>query len=105
MSFHLIRASQPFHSILNFTTQHLSTFRKTNYPMANTSPRRSPGACPEVLIVGAGLGGLTLGLLLEEAGIPYRILERASRVKPLGKLDSRVNQNPVLRSGWSVVVS
>ncbi|KAG0261840.1 hypothetical protein BG011_000603 [Mortierella polycephala] len=41
-------------------------------------------ARPTVLIVGAGLGGLTLGVLLERAGIPYQIFERASVIKPLG---------------------
>lgn len=44
---------------------------------------------PKVIIVGAGLGGLTLGLLLEKAKVPYVIFERAPAVKPLGIL---VNQ-------------
>ncbi|KAG0030242.1 hypothetical protein BGZ82_007514 [Podila clonocystis] len=39
---------------------------------------------PKVLIVGAGLGGVTLGILLERAGIPFQIYERANEVKPLG---------------------
>lgn len=39
---------------------------------------------PMVLIVGAGLGGLLLGALLEKAGVPFKIFERASVVKPLG---------------------
>ncbi|KAF9902142.1 hypothetical protein EC991_005255 [Linnemannia zychae] len=39
---------------------------------------------PTVLIVGAGLGGLLLGALLEKLEIPYTIFERASTVKPLG---------------------
>ncbi|KAG0300253.1 hypothetical protein BGZ97_003324, partial [Linnemannia gamsii] len=39
---------------------------------------------PTVLIVGAGLGGLMLGVLLEKQGVPYTIFERASSVKPLG---------------------
>ncbi|KAG0226200.1 hypothetical protein BGX31_007374 [Mortierella sp. GBA43] len=39
---------------------------------------------PSVLIVGAGIGGLSLGVLLERAGIPYIILERAKAIKPLG---------------------
>lgn len=39
---------------------------------------------PTILIVGAGLGGLFLGALLEKANIPYSIFERAAVVKPLG---------------------
>ncbi|KAF8941933.1 hypothetical protein BGZ47_007046 [Haplosporangium gracile] len=39
---------------------------------------------PKVLIVGAGLGGLMLGALLEKSDVPYAIFERASSVKPLG---------------------
>ncbi|OAQ33088.1 FAD/NAD(P)-binding domain-containing protein [Linnemannia elongata AG-77] len=39
---------------------------------------------PTVLIVGAGLGGLMLGALLEKADISYVIFERSSSVKPLG---------------------
>ncbi|KAG0021542.1 hypothetical protein BGZ80_002176 [Entomortierella chlamydospora] len=37
-----------------------------------------------VLIVGAGLGGLTLGALLENANISYHILERATELRSLG---------------------
>lgn len=40
---------------------------------------------PSVPIVGAGLGGVLLGALLEKAYIPYTIFERSSSVKPLGK--------------------
>ncbi|KAF9537786.1 hypothetical protein EC957_007673 [Mortierella hygrophila] len=39
---------------------------------------------PKVLIVGAGLGGLMLGALLEKSNVPYQIFERATTVKPLG---------------------
>lgn len=42
---------------------------------------------PTVLIVGAGLGGLMLGALLEKANVPYAIFERTSVVKPLGKIN------------------
>ncbi|KAF8934650.1 hypothetical protein BGZ47_010268 [Haplosporangium gracile] len=37
-----------------------------------------------VMIVGAGLGGLTLALLLEKAKIGYHVYEKAVEVKPLG---------------------
>ncbi|KAG0202466.1 hypothetical protein BGX33_009702 [Mortierella sp. NVP41] len=39
---------------------------------------------PKVLIVGAGLGGLALGAILQKSDIPYEIFERASEIKPLG---------------------
>jgi 5-methylphenazine-1-carboxylate 1-monooxygenase len=38
----------------------------------------------EVVIIGAGIGGLTLGLMLHRARIPCRIFEAASELKPLG---------------------
>ena len=38
----------------------------------------------DVLIVGGGIGGLTLGLMLHERGIPCRIYEAAPEIKPLG---------------------
>ena len=38
----------------------------------------------DVLIIGAGIGGLTLGLMLHRAGIPCRIFEAASELKAVG---------------------
>ncbi len=38
----------------------------------------------DVIIVGAGIGGLTLGLALDRAGIPCRIYEAASAIEPIG---------------------
>ncbi|KAF9320542.1 hypothetical protein BG003_005725 [Podila horticola] len=38
---------------------------------------------PTVLIVGAGIGGLTLAILLHKAKIPFFVYERAHDVKPL----------------------
>src|SRR5260370_12597033 len=37
-----------------------------------------------VVNIGAGIGGLTLGLRLHQAGIPCRIFEAAPEIKPLG---------------------
>ena len=37
-----------------------------------------------VLIAGAGIGGLTLGLSLHQLGIPFQIYEAVAKVKPLG---------------------
>ncbi|KAK3830616.1 MAG: hypothetical protein J3R72DRAFT_495925 [Linnemannia gamsii] len=48
---------------------------------------------PTVLIVGAGLGGLIFGALLEKQGLPYAIFERASAAKPIG---SAMSVGPVL---------
>ncbi|KAF9344541.1 hypothetical protein BGX26_004253, partial [Mortierella sp. AD094] len=36
---------------------------------------------PKVLIIGAGIGGLMLGGLLEKANVPYVIYEKATEVK------------------------
>ncbi|KAI1304586.1 hypothetical protein EDD11_005081 [Mortierella claussenii] len=38
----------------------------------------------KVIIVGAGLGGLTMAILLEKAGIDYIVLERSHKVRALG---------------------
>ena len=37
-----------------------------------------------VLIAGAGIGGLTLALSLQEQGIPFRIFEAVQKIAPLG---------------------
>ncbi|KAF9926176.1 hypothetical protein FBU30_004177 [Linnemannia zychae] len=39
---------------------------------------------PKVMIVGAGLGGLVLGILLEKMGIEYDIFERSTILRPYG---------------------
>jgi 2-polyprenyl-6-methoxyphenol hydroxylase-like FAD-dependent oxidoreductase len=42
------------------------------------------GSEQDILIVGAGIGGLTLGLALHRAGIPCRIYESAPEIKAVG---------------------
>jgi phytoene dehydrogenase-like protein len=49
--------------------------------MEDTKQRQEP----MVMIIGAGIGGLMLGALLERANIPYHIYERADKIRPLGK--------------------
>ncbi|GJJ74640.1 hypothetical protein EMPS_06998 [Entomortierella parvispora] len=49
---------------------------------------QTPFSPPKVLIVGAGIAGLFLSILLDKAGIPYDIYERAASVKPIGSLMS-----------------
>ena len=39
---------------------------------------------PDILIVGGGIGGLTLALLLHKRGIPCRIFEATAEFRPLG---------------------
>ncbi|KAF9436497.1 hypothetical protein BGZ76_003752 [Entomortierella beljakovae] len=54
-------------------------------------------AKPEVLIIGAGIAGLMMGLLFEQINIPYHIYERASEVKPLVLAFSRPDFYEILR--------
>src|SRR5579862_2343431 len=46
--------------------------------------RRREGNMDEIVIVGAGIGGLTLGLALHAAKIPCRIYESAAEIRPIG---------------------
>ncbi|KAI7816454.1 hypothetical protein BC939DRAFT_469098, partial [Gamsiella multidivaricata] len=52
--------------------------------MSEAAPE--PKRVPSVLIVGGGLGGLMLGNLLEQIGVPYHILERATELRALGSV-------------------
>ncbi|KAI1316266.1 hypothetical protein EDD11_010174 [Mortierella claussenii] len=62
--------------------------------MSNEAYR--PTSPPRVMIVGAGIAGVFLGILLDRANIPYEIYERATSVKQLGAVMSlNVNILPV----------
>ncbi|WP_269932640.1 flavin-dependent oxidoreductase [Aminobacter sp. HY435] len=37
-----------------------------------------------VMIIGAGIGGLTLALMLEKAGVPFKVYESAQEIRPIG---------------------
>ncbi|KAF9340947.1 hypothetical protein BGZ91_011664 [Linnemannia elongata] len=55
----------------------------------NTTHRKPPVTSgdsdrPKVLIVGAGLAGLTLGMILQNSDIPYEIFESTPAIKPVG---------------------
>ena len=52
--------------------------------MSTPSLSSSTVAKPTVLIIGAGLGGLTLAIILERAGINYHVYERHHEFKALG---------------------
>src|SRR5262245_54799884 len=45
---------------------------------------RDRSATMDVLIIGGGIGGLTLGLALHRAGVPCRVYEAAPQIKPIG---------------------
>lgn len=55
-----------------------------------TSNQPSDAKPLDVLIVGAGLAGLLFAIVLDRAGIPYQIYDRAPIVKPLGTYSSLV---------------
>lgn len=63
----------------NHLTQHGSSQAS---PPQHVDPSKKR---PKVLIIGGGLGGLSLGMLLQQTDIPYEIFERASEPKALGK--------------------
>ncbi|KAG0343935.1 hypothetical protein BG005_002114 [Podila minutissima] len=62
----------------------MSAGSRTGRFSSETSESRPIPKSPFVLIAGAGLGGLTMALLLEQANINYAVFERAAKVKPLG---------------------
>ncbi|KAH7058051.1 hypothetical protein BKA57DRAFT_531342 [Linnemannia elongata] len=67
----------------------MSAPSETSQPIPSTSstmPAVTPNKPPHVLIAGAGLAGLFLGILLERAGIPYEIFERSAEPRPLGAI-------------------
>lgn len=70
--------SSHLHSSLSSPSPSFHSFS----PMDSNQP--SDAKPLNVLIVGAGLAGLLFAIVLDRAGIPYQIYERAAIVKPLG---------------------
>jgi flavin-dependent dehydrogenase len=56
----------------------------TNPAISQLGNADTHSARPKVLIVGAGLGGLALGMILQKTDTPYEIFERAPEIKPPG---------------------
>ena len=53
----------------------------------------------DVIIIGAGIGGLTLGLALHRAGIPCRIYEAAAAISRSGSASTCCRTRPANSSG------
>lgn len=80
----------PFES----TAEHVAPCESIPEPTPQATPNLGPPLTldqlealskPKVIIAGAGLAGLTLGILLKKANIPFQIFEKSSEFKPLGK--------------------
>lgn len=68
-------------TLRNRSHSHANTMASATMTTTTTTTTEKP----KVVIVGAGLGGLILGVLLERCDIPYTIVEKATVVKPLGE--------------------
>lgn len=77
-----------------------ATEKKNNIMATRTSGQQQ--SQPKVLIVGAGLGGVMLGILLEKADIPYTIVERSTTVKPLGECSTVLSYTTSSRKNYEV---
>jgi len=63
---------------------HLSQQKPVSSTFTPSSPLPLPPRPFHVLIVGAGIGGVTMGLMLERAGISYQILEASPTIRLVG---------------------
>ncbi len=55
----------------------------------------------DVIVVGGGIGGLTLALMLHERGIRARVYEAAPAIEPVGYQSDRTGMNKLEAVGWS----
>ncbi|KAG0339382.1 hypothetical protein BG000_002243 [Podila horticola] len=76
-----------------FIAEHVAPCESIPEPTPQATPNLEPPLTldqlealgkPKVIIAGAGLAGLTLGILLKKANIPFQIFEKSSEFKPLG---------------------
>jgi len=91
-SFPTFAHSSPFTMNPHRARKPVDEFDDTPIKYPSQLPPKSDGKNPHVIIVGAGLAGLFLAILLDKAGIPYKIYERAASVKPLGMMSGNERQ-------------
>lgn len=72
----------------NISSEEVPQPRVATFKPRLTPKEREEMKKPQVMVVGAGIGGVTLALLLHKANIPFSLFERAKEVKPLGKWQS-----------------
>lgn len=102
--FSTMSQSLPFTTTYVHNTNTATPFRvRVNWdsaPVKDTTLEARPRAIgpqyvetqrPKVIIVGAGIAGLSLGVLLQMAGIEFRILERVTEFDHAGTVPARCN--------------
>lgn len=72
---------------MNGYNEQPSQQQQQQYNQRPPPPPINDGKTPHVVIVGAGLAGLLLAILLDQASISWEIYERSKEIRPLGNND------------------